>query len=562
MNGARHMLAAVFCFAALVLPAFAGPLYQTFDDALAQGTYSGDTYDSQGFPVTLYWPDQGLLVYRDCAYQGSDLRCGTYDTEGNYLGDTLITNYDVTSRQSESDALHPGTDRISSWWGRSAARMTSDLLRDRVRAALSGPAPAAQPERAEEGAERRVKTPPAPPRTGETSDAASPEPFSQEDMYGPSSSQPVLEQPLETGKTSLPAESMEERNQNAPPAPKGPAGGPGRIHIEPLVFAQGGASPGRPAVGGPGRISIEPLQFVDNQAMAPAPANALLAASSDAAAPAQRITIAALQVRDAPAASAPVTGMAAGNTPSRLHLWTDGMLSSIDNDTKESAFSGNLFTGLVGADYRINDRLAAGLALGYEYADFDTQYNDGSLSARGLTVAPYAGALLLPELTVEASLGFTFLTGDQSRREAFGGVDADFEAFRTMGALDVTYQTAVFESVTLEGSLGYLYVSQNTDSFTESDGTKASSHSDEVGQMRVMVRGSYAMQRMEPYVKLAYLYDAQFSANDADRDEAWAAAGLTYQTGNALQFDLEGSGSFFREDYSEYRLRAGFRFAF
>ncbi|MFP6758785.1 MAG: autotransporter domain-containing protein, partial [Alphaproteobacteria bacterium] len=72
------------------------------------------------------------------------------------------------------------------------------------------------------------------------------------------------------------------------------------------------------------------------------------------------------------------TGMSAGGGDGRLGIWVSGGWSSIEDDFVSTAYDGNLYSVLFGADYQMNDRLLAGIPFGYESSNIDTTFNTGN----------------------------------------------------------------------------------------------------------------------------------------------------------------------------------------
>jgi uncharacterized protein with beta-barrel porin domain len=147
------------------------------------------------------------------------------------------------------------------------------------------------------------------------------------------------------------------------------------------------------------------------------------------------------------------TGMAAGGGDGRLGVWVSGGWSQIEDDLTSTAYDGNLYNGLVGADYQFNDRFLGGLALGYESANIDTTFNAGSIESDGFTIAPYAGYVLNRYLTVDVSGGYSFIDYDMDRTTGGTRVTGSTDSNRWFlgGNLNAYYAV---NRVTLGGRVG------------------------------------------------------------------------------------------------------------
>ena len=86
------------------------------------------------------------------------------------------------------------------------------------------------------------------------------------------------------------------------------------------------------------------------------------------------------------------TGMASGNPGSRIGVWGSARRGTVHDKHYVSSLKGAAADAMLGADYRFNEIFLAGLALGYENADFKTVFNQGKIRNEAYSVSPYLGA--------------------------------------------------------------------------------------------------------------------------------------------------------------------------
>jgi outer membrane autotransporter protein len=264
------------------------------------------------------------------------------------------------------------------------------------------------------------------------------------------------------------------------------------------------------------------------------------------------------------------TGMAAGGGDGRLGVWVSGNWTQIEDELSSTAYDGDLYSALVGADYQFNDRFLGGIALGYESADIDTKFNTGSIEADGFTIAPYAGYVLNRYLTVDVAGGYTFADYDLSRTTAGGIVTGSTEGDRWFVGGNLNAYYAV-NRVTLGGRVGYLYTKENQDAFTESNSTANSENDISIGQFRVGGTVGYQLGKVEPYVTGTYVYDAQqekivVSAAQAapknDRSGIDVGGGIRFALSDRVTGGFEGTTHVGRDDYDSTSLTGNLRIKF
>lgn len=246
------------------------------------------------------------------------------------------------------------------------------------------------------------------------------------------------------------------------------------------------------------------------------------------------------------------SGLAAGDQADfspRWGVWANGQVTKMNSYESSSRYQGGLFLAMAGLDFRVTDALLAGLALGYEYSQTDTYFNDGSLNGNGFTIAPYFGYAILPTLTVDITGGITFLDYWSRRTDVFD-YHADYSGLRSMVSSNVNYYIP-WKNWTFSAHGGFMYTNEHTYEYTEKGSfgqrMERGDDNDYVGEFNAGLRAGYYFDGVEPYLALTYLYDAWLSGRqDQDRDEFEAAFGLNYQPVNNFLFGMELNQTFGR----------------
>lgn len=164
-----------------------------------------------------------------------------------------------------------------------------------------------------------------------------------------------------------------------------------------------------------------------------------------------------------------------------------------------TAYHGNSYNGAVGADVQATDRLIVGAALSAEDTRLVTNFNSGHLNTSGYGLNPYAVYSLTDHFYVDALAGFSWLSNDLDR--AGGGVVADYDSFRWLASVNLNgrYTDGPWQYLPV---IGYLYVHQSDDAYTERGAGAASvpEQTTIVSQGRVGGKIGYTLGNWTPYV--------------------------------------------------------------
>ncbi len=244
----------------------------------------------------------------------------------------------------------------------------------------------------------------------------------------------------------------------------------------------------------------------------------------------------------------------------RLGVWTLTSGAWMSNTASSTRFSGNLFSLMGGADYRLREDLVVGTALGYEYLYLKTNFNAGKLYENGFTVMPYACYSVTPNTLIDSSFGLTFASYDTRRND--GAADGSFNATRSVWSANVT-QYYQLENWTFSGRVGHIYSNEYRPQYRESDNTLNKSMNIYLAEFQFAGRVGYTYQRFSPYVGATYLWDyAMRTPSSVDPDEVQGTLGLNVMATDRLMLNTELANSFFRDNTYNTRLSLTLRYAF
>lgn len=276
------------------------------------------------------------------------------------------------------------------------------------------------------------------------------------------------------------------------------------------------------------------------------------------------------------------TGMSAGNMGGKAGAWISGSWASVEDENVSTSFDGNVFTGVIGADYQVAPKVVLGLSVGWEDVDIDTEYNgfggnDGNLEGDGYTIAPYVGVKLSPTAQADLTVGYSDIEYDTLRfdpntgNSITGSTDAD--RYFVNAGVGGSHQLQGNWRVKSRASI--FYASEDKDSFVETESTGATINVDdeetELGQLLLDTRLGYQMGGVEPYALVGLEYDytkddgpvaaGQTQSQDDDFGAKFGG-GIDLKLGPNVTGGIEAYTVEFRDDYNEYAVTGGLRVQF
>lgn len=200
------------------------------------------------------------------------------------------------------------------------------------------------------------------------------------------------------------------------------------------------------------------------------------------------------------------TGRNAGAVDKPFGIWLQGAYSSLDNSQLGAAADGDIINTVVGFDYKLNDRLVIGIAGLYETIDIDTNTlsGRGNIQNDGFGINPYIGFQLTPQWNASLSGSYSWLSYDSKRNN--NSITGSYDATRwtVNAALNGNYGQG---AIRLLPQIGVLYLEEEADGFTESNGQANASNTIKLGRLYAGGKVGYAMGTWMPYVKLIGEYD-------------------------------------------------------
>jgi outer membrane autotransporter protein len=263
-----------------------------------------------------------------------------------------------------------------------------------------------------------------------------------------------------------------------------------------------------------------------------------------------------------------MTGLSSGGKGSPLCFWASATASSLRNDLISTKYDGHLYLMLAGLDYRVNKNLLLGMAIGYEWTELDTVFNNGNMESDGFTISPYVAYLINDSFSIDLLVSYSDLDYDTER--TFTGVYGDYDADRFMVSSNLNYYY-VTGNWCLNARLGYMYTEEDADGFTETDGTRIRQNDTDLGEIRFGGQASYFINDFELFFAASYHYDttmdrtrvgANMERPSNDKDEFETTFGVNVLANDTFQFGAEVSTIFGRDDVENTSVLMNLRIMF
>lgn len=226
----------------------------------------------------------------------------------------------------------------------------------------------------------------------------------------------------------------------------------------------------------------------------------------------------------------PTADVPAAAPASRWNVWADGKYTYNDNSPAALDLDGPLWNGMVGLDYKLNDKVTVGLMGSFESSDLDGDSAD--LESTGWGAGPYVGIMLTPNIVFSANLVGSTVSSSQ-----FGSV-VDYSSDRIQASSSLT---------------GYWYVN----AFRITPGVSISWSKEWIDETSGFALPDQTVETamLTPSLQLGNT----FNLSDGTTMEPWLGAALDYTFVNTTK--TEGLGSL-KDPYTDLRLQAGFNFGF
>jgi outer membrane autotransporter protein len=262
-------------------------------------------------------------------------------------------------------------------------------------------------------------------------------------------------------------------------------------------------------------------------------------------------------------------GRSAGAKDKKIGAWVLGSYSDIENDFVNTKFDGDIAAFVGGADYRLTDKIIAGLAVSYEDVDIDTTFNNGTIETKGFGVTPYAVFVLSNKLTADISGSYTWLNTDTTRTN--GAVTGEFDARRYTAGANLNYSHSI-NKFFMTGTVGFLYINEKQDSYTESNGTFVDENNISIGQGRIGAKVGYDFGKFKPFVMARYEHEfwapsapqlgGGLLSPEEDNDGYVVGAGVDFSISDSVSGGIQATSTEGREDLNLYSISGRVRVLF
>lgn len=274
-----------------------------------------------------------------------------------------------------------------------------------------------------------------------------------------------------------------------------------------------------------------------------------------------------IQLGHLPGDFAEQRGRAAGFEPARLAGWVNFSSTDIEEDVVATRYKGELRTYMVGADYQYDDKLLAGVVLGLDRGEINTQFNGGTVNTNTNIVSTYGSYRFDDMFSVDGIIGYGRGDIEQVRFAGVTAINSDTTYDRFFGQVTGNAVTTVpeVENAVLAGQLGLLYAIERVDDFVEDNGNNVTGKTNPLTQAQIGLRAGYSFFDIadnwvvHPYGQARYLMDLQSNTIDVgvgqtahpnDDKEVQLALGVDFFAGADLSGNFEYSRSFGRRDFT------------
>ena len=264
------------------------------------------------------------------------------------------------------------------------------------------------------------------------------------------------------------------------------------------------------------------------------------------------------------------TGQAAAGGSTRWNVWGALGQNQVAYSFAPARSSGNVNLVMGGLDYTFGNNVIVGLAYTDDRTRIGTQFNNGSLSGNGYSLAPYVAVPLGRNWVFDASIGWgrnklsqidnvtpgVTLTGNTTDKRFFSSVAVSYAA--PIGKLQ------------WNGKGMYLYSEDKIDQFTQSNNVLVASSTTRVAQVRLGGQISYDAGGIVPYAGVTYIYDTQAPSQPVtlgqtpanDRDAWQLAVGVNFYSKGPLSGSVQYSQDTSRKEVKNNLLIANIAYRF
>ncbi|NQV55837.1 MAG: autotransporter outer membrane beta-barrel domain-containing protein [Rhodospirillales bacterium] len=240
------------------------------------------------------------------------------------------------------------------------------------------------------------------------------------------------------------------------------------------------------------------------------------------------------------------SGAAAGeHSNSRFGLWGNGNFTRATGSASDANFDSNLYSGMLGFDYRPSKKTLFGIGFGYETSNTDTEFNRGEIDGMGYTITPYISIGFNNNISLDAVIGYTKLDYDMTRLDPLTStkITGSSEANRNFGSINLVVDREV-KKFLFGFRVGSSFIHEKQDAYVDTDGVSVVGQAITVGSGNVGLRVGYDGGVVHPYLGTTYSYDYNDAGGAYNAKNTFGVnAGISIDLSSRASLSIEGAGS-------------------
>ncbi|MBF0446665.1 MAG: autotransporter outer membrane beta-barrel domain-containing protein [Magnetococcales bacterium] len=257
------------------------------------------------------------------------------------------------------------------------------------------------------------------------------------------------------------------------------------------------------------------------------------------------------------------SGISAGDMGGGLGGWLNVSYINSDDNNLITQSDSDMWMIIGGIDKKVLDDVAIGLALTYEDVQVDTNLNNagaGFANSTAFSFTPYAAAQLTDNVTIDGSLGVSWVNND--KRNA-AGATASYDSERYFMAINLNGFTSM-GAANLSSSVGWLNSWENQDGYTDSAATVVAAKKNELSQLSFTGEVAYPSETVEPYMSMRLEKDitwTDIAGVTHDEYGVTLGGGVRFMVGELIG-EINGDVDVARAKYDQFSLMGNLRYEF
>lgn len=162
----------------------------------------------------------------------------------------------------------------------------------------------------------------------------------------------------------------------------------------------------------------------------------------------------------------------------RWNVWVDATHTRIEDRKPGAGYEGPQNSILVGGDYRLSDRVIAGLVYNYNDSDSDNLFQPGNSTTESNGIGPYVGVVLTDHLVLDASYLGTWT-------DNFGFDGTDTARYDSDGWIATSNLTGYWyrDNLRISPAVGISYTRTEDDAYVDTSGAAFPSQTTKTGTL-------------------------------------------------------------------------------